>query len=233
MSVIIPAFNEQGRIRECVEEVVRVVDGTGVDYEVIIVDDGSDDGTYSVARELAEWNPRVEVVRNRLNEGKGCAIVRGFRCSSGDVVAYMDADLSMPPWQLPLYLKTLLDADVVVGSKRHPKSDIVYPPQRRVLSKCFNMLVRALLRLPLSDTQCGFKVFKRRVLEDVVSKLRVKGYAFDVELLLLAYRRGYRIVEAPIVLRHRERRIAARSILRMLADLLRIFMWSLTGAYRR
>jgi len=224
LSVIIPAFNERGRIRRCVEEVTRVASDMRVDYEVIVVDDGSGDGTFSVVSEMARRNSRVKVVRNYMNEGKGCAVKKGFQHSSGDAVAYIDADLSISPRRLSSYLRALSSADVVIGSKRHPKSDIVYPLHRRILSKCFNILVRVLFRLPLSDTQCGFKVFKRRVLEDVVSKLRVKGYAFDVELLILTYMKGYRIVEAPVVLRHRERRMSVRSILRMLLDLLGVFL---------
>jgi glycosyltransferase involved in cell wall biosynthesis len=196
---------------------------TKLDYEVIVVDDGSEDETYNIASDFARKDPKVKVTRNSPNMGKGHAIKRGFQHSTGAIVAYMDADLSMHPQQLTHYLRKLGGADAVIASKRHPKSDISYPLHRKILSKGFNLLVRAMFGLNLSDTQCGFKVFRRRVLEDVMPRLLVKRYAFDVELLVNAYRRGYRVVEAPITLRHGEERLRLRDVFRMAADLLAIF----------
>lgn len=225
LSVIIPAYNERERIARCVKEVAKVMADAKLDYEVIVVDDGSEDDTYNIARDLARENPRVKVVRNNQNMGKGHAIKRGFQHSTGEIVVYMDADLSMHPQQLTHYLKKLLivGADAVIASKWHPKSDISYPLHRKILSKGFNLLARAIFGLPLSDTQCGFKVFRRRVLEDVMPRLLVKRYAFDVELLMNACRRGYRVVEAPITLRHRKGRLGVRDVFRMAVDLLAIY----------
>ena len=223
VSVIIPAYDEGETIPELLDEVVRVMADLELDYELIVVDDGSSDDTLGVVGNLAKRNPKVRVVRNDPNMGKGYAIKKGFQHSTGEVVVYLDADFSMHPQHLAGYLQRLGEADIVVASKRHPESDIIYPLYRRVLSRGFNMLVRAMFLLPLSDTQCGFKVFRRRVLEDVVPWLLVKRYAFDVELLVNAHKRGYRVAEAPITLRHGEERLCVRDVLRMVVDLLAIF----------
>lgn len=232
VSVIIPAYEEEETIPQFLQEVVRVIDDLKLDYELIVVDDGSDDDTFGVVDSLARANPRVRVVRNDPNMGKGHAVKSGFQHSTGGIVVYLDADFSMHPRHLADYLQRLGEADIVVASKRHPESDIVYPLYRRVLSRGFNLLVRAMFWLPLSDTQCGFKVFRRRVLEDVVPRLLVKRYAFDVELLVNAHKRGYRVAEAPITLRHGEERLSVREILRMALDLLAIYYrLHFTGTY--
>jgi len=223
LSVIIPAHNERERIAKCINEVTKVLVDAKLDYEVIVVDDGSEEDTYNIDSDLARKDPRVKAVRNNPNMGKGNAIKRGFQYSTGGIVAYIDADLSMHPQQLTHYLQELIGTDAVIASKRHPKSDIIYPLHRMILSKGFNLLVRVMFGLPFSDTQCGFKVVRRRVLEDVMPRLRVKRYAFDVELLVNAYRRGYRMVEAPITLRHGEERHGVRDVFRMAVDLLAIF----------
>jgi len=223
LSVIIPVYNGCGSIAKCVEEVAKVMADSKLDYEVIVVDDGSEDDTYNIASDLARKDPRVNAVRNNSNMGKGHAVKRGFQHSRGGIVTYMDADLSMHPEQLTHYLQKLVEADAVIASKRHPKSDIIYPLHRKILSKGFNLLVRAMFGLPISDTQCGFKVFRREVLDDVMPRLLVKRYAFDVELLVNAYRRGYRVVEDSVTLRHGEGRLGVRDVFRMAVDLLAIF----------
>lgn len=223
LSVIIPVHNQCESIAKCVKEVTKVMADTKLDYEVIVVDDGSEDDTYNIARGLARKDPRVKAVRKNPNMGKGHAIKTGFQHSTSAIVAYMDADLSMHPQQMTHYLQKLVGADAVIASKRHPKSDISYPLHRKALSKGFNLLVRAMFGLPLSDTQCGFKVFRREVLEDVMPRLLVKRYAFDVELLVNTNRRGYKVVEAPITLRHGEERLGVRDVFRMAVDLLAIY----------
>jgi glycosyltransferase involved in cell wall biosynthesis len=155
--------------------------------------------------------------------GKGQTIKEGFKHSKGHIISYIDADMPINPKQIQYYLNMLENADVVITSKRHPESNIRYPLHRRVLSRCFNILVRILLRLPFSDTQCGFKFFKRSVLEEAIPRLFVKRYAFDVEILLTTYKRGYIVIEAPITFGHGEERINLRDIFKMGSDLLSIF----------
>jgi len=223
-SLIIPAYEEGDRLRECILQVKRTLSLLGLDFEIIIVDDGSRYETYRTARSL-EDNPKVRFFRNNVNMGKGYAVKMGFQKSSGDIVAYMDVDIgcTLKPQLVAYYLKRLNSSDAVIASKRHPQSKINYPLHRRILSRAFNILVKLLFRLPLSDTQCGFKIFKRKALEDAMPRLMVKRYAFDVELLVNIHKRGYKIMEAPINIEHRESRINIKEIYRMVVDILAVF----------
>jgi len=223
VSIIIPAFNEAVSIARCLKEIARAMNDSKLDYEVIVIDDGSNDGTYHVSSKIAKGNHKIKLIKNHVNMGKGHTIKRGLQLCSGDFIAYMDADFSMHPKQLTLFLSTLKEADVVIGSKRHPKSTISYPLHRKFLSKGFNLLVRMMFRIPFSDTQCGFKIFKREVLEKVYPKLLTKNYAFDVELLINVYRLGYKIVEVPIVLKHWKEQLRITDIFGIAVDLPAIF----------
>jgi len=223
VSIIIPAFNEAVSIARCLKEIARAMNESKFDYEVIVIDDGSDDSTYIVSNNVAKGNHKIKLIKNHVNMGKGHAIKRGLQLCSGDFIAYMDADFSMHPKQLTLFLSKLKEADAVIGSKRHPKSIISYPLHRKFLSKAFNLLVKLMFRIPFSDTQCGFKVFKRVILEEVFPKLLVTGYAFDLELLINVYNQGYKIVEVPIILKHWKERLRITDIFRISVDLSAIF----------
>lgn len=223
VSVILPCYRERKTIARCIGEVVRVLTALKLDYEVVVVDDGSDDDTYQMACISKRGNSCIKIVRYVPNMGKAYAVKVGFQNSVGEIVVFLDSDLSMHPNQLSYYLTKLGRNDGVIASKRHPKSDIIYPLHRRILSKIFNLIVRAMFKLPFSDTQCGFKIFKRHALEDVMPRLRIKRYVFDVELLVNLYKRGFKIVEAPITLRHGEESVDLRDILGMSLDLLVIF----------
>ncbi len=226
ISVIIPAFNEQGIIGQTVQETVRAL--TGCDYEIVVVDDGSHDGTRAEARQAAEGNARVQVVGYDKNEGKGWALRYGFEQTDGDLVALLDADLDLHPAQLWTLWKVMQEtgADVVIGSKQHPQSRVNYPWQRRMISTAYFLLIRWLFGLPLRDTQTGLKLFRRQVLQDVFPRMQVKGFAFDLELLVAADRFGYRTVEAPVVVSFRHpygTHVGWRTIGRVFLDTAHIF----------
>jgi len=224
ISIIIPARDEEETILRCLDETMVVMDGLGFSYELIVVDDGSRDRTYEFAKEKARKFGNVKVLKSNPNQGKGYAMKKGLSQASGNLVMYMDADLSILPSGIPTFIHGIKDADVVVGSKRHPQSQITYPLHRRFLSKCFNLLVRVMFKPRISDTQAGLKLFRREVLEEVLPRLLVKRYAFDVELLVNADKRGYRMVEAPIIVRHgKKERMTFREIFHMAIDLLAIF----------
>jgi glycosyltransferase involved in cell wall biosynthesis len=201
VSVVIPAYNEGHSVRRTIVETVEAMQGIGVKYEVILVDDGSQDGTASLARQAAARLQRVRVVGSEVNLGKGSALARGAYCALGELVLFVDADLEVHPRQIALLLETLeqTNADVVIGSKLHPDSQVDYPRNRRVLSRGYYVLVRVLFRLPVHDTQTGLKLFRREVLLRVIPRLLVKRYAHDLEALVNAHRLGYRIAEAPVV----------------------------------
>lgn len=228
LSVVMPAYNESVSIALNLAETVKTLSGFGYDYEVIVVDDGSLDDTHSCAAKMAtRYGPTVRVVGYDENRGKGGALICGTTYATGQYVAFLDADMELHPEQLPLFLEILVgqEADVVVGSKRHPLSNVQYPLIRRVYSWVYSALVWVLFGLPLRDTQTGLKVFRRRVLEDVFPRVLVKRFAFDIEVLANAHRLGYRIVDAPVTLRFTRKygRITFSDIWTILLDTLAIF----------
>lgn len=202
ISILMPAYNEASVITPSVEETMTTLDRFGWDYEIVVVDDGSLDGTHATLERLARRHPRLLVTRNRENFGKGRALKKGFRATSGDYVVFLDCDLDLHPRQVARLFEIMAreNADVVIGSKRHPESRVDYPWHRRLISTTYFFLIKLLFGLPIRDTQTGLKLFKRRVLEDVFPQMLVKRYAFDLELLVLAHHRGYAIAQAPIVL---------------------------------
>jgi glycosyltransferase involved in cell wall biosynthesis len=202
LSIVMPAYNEAHSIAENVCETVETMRGLGIDFEIVVVDDGSMDGTHTAAiNALRAWPECVRIVRCRRNEGKGNALICGTAYSKGAYVAFLDADMDLHPEQLENFFAIMNSrgADVVIGSKFHPQSKVEYPRLRRIYSFFYFMLVRSLFGLPVRDTQTGIKLFKREVLEQVLPRVLVKRFAFDLELLANVHHFGYRIAEAPVV----------------------------------
>lgn len=228
-----PAYNEEDNIAEAIRRACGVLEGLQVDYELIVVNDGSTDRTYEVAEgEAFNYNGRVKVTGYaRPNMGKGFAFKAGFKCVSGEKVVFVDSDLDIDPGQISSYLEALERGDVVIASKWHPRSVVSAPLVRRFLSLCFNVLVRFLVGLRVRDTQSGLKAFKRRALGSIAPLLLVKRYAFDVELLAIATKLlKRRVVELPIKV-SLGARFSFREIWLMLIDLfgivyrLRVLRW--------
>ncbi len=201
-SVVIPAFNEGDRIGETLVECVEVMRDLHAPFEIVAVDDGSSDNTRSEIEMISERYPEVMLVTYTQNGGKGNALKAGYRHANGKLVTFMDADLEIHPKHLISFKEAMerSGADIVIGSKRHPDSKVDYPAKRRFLSWGYNLLVRALFRVKLSDTQPGFKLFRREVLDTELRKTLTKKYSFDLELLVNAQEDGFKIVEAPIEL---------------------------------
>lgn len=224
LSVIVPAYNEAAHLSANLDETITVLAAMGVDARIIVVDDGSRDRTCEVANLAAQRHPHISVVSNPSRQGKGSALARGAMHAQGDYVAFLDADLELHPSQLQAFFDVLHaeNADAVIGCKLHPMSRVAFPPLRRLMSVSYYAVVRALFDLPVRDTQTGLKLFKTAVLRDVVPKLRVKGFAFDLELLVLAHDMGYKISEAPVEMDFRRiaGRIGIADILHVLKDTL-------------
>lgn len=199
ISVIVPAYKQERTIQENLHKVEEVLQKLPYDYEIICVVDGKIDKTFKEAKGVK--SPKIKVYTYERNKGKGFAVRYGMAKSKGDIIAFMDAGMDFKPTSLPMLLAHFewYKADIIVGSKRHPASKIDYPLQRRILSQGYQLLVRFLFGIKVRDTQSGIKVFKRKVIEDVLPRLLVKQFAFDIEMLSVARRLGYkRIYEAPI-----------------------------------
>lgn len=201
VSILMPAYQLEATIADNVERVAAVV----ADWEmpeIIVIDDGSTDDTRGFAEKAATAVGIASVVGYGTNRGKGAALKEGFLYSTGDTVIFLDADLDLPPEQLP----GLLDAfyasgvDVLVGAKRTAMVPGRYPAMRKVLSMIFAGVNRILFRLPVRETQTGLKVFRRDALEDALPRLETNRYAFDLELLARIRKAGGTMTEAPVTL---------------------------------
>ncbi|MCX7920366.1 MAG: glycosyltransferase family 2 protein [bacterium] len=206
ISIIMPAYNEGNHIYANIMETKQLFDGAGCRYEIIVVDDGSQDNTFSEAQRAVACAPEIiKLTRNTTNIGKGFAIREGFKLVTGDMVVFLDSDLELHPNQIKLLFEIMQQqhADVVIGSKRHPQSKLDYPLKRRIVSAVYFFLVKLLFGLPIRDTQTGLKLFKRNVLDEVMPVLLVKRFAFDLELLANIHHFGYTIAESPVIVNYR------------------------------
>jgi len=226
LSVVIPAYNEEARIETAVSSTVESLTDYFNATEVIVVDDGSEDATAVKARQLATEFEQVRALSYDTNQGKGYAVRQGISTATGEFVAFIDADTELNVTALTEYVERLIDtdADVVVGSKRHPDSDIEYTAIRTFLSKSYSTLIDLMFDLHVDDTQVGLKVFRQEVVEQVVPEMVVDEYAFDIELLALASCAGFDIREAPVDLDFNGNSgIDWKSILRIGYDTARVF----------
>lgn len=229
ISVIMPAYNESPHIYKNIIETSSVFEKTKRDFEIIVVDDGSTDSTYDEAKRAAGELKNVKVVHYADNNGKGNALKEGFKSATGDYVVFLDSDLDLHPMQLHRLFRIMRNrrADVVIGSKHHPKSQLDYPAGRKVISRVYALILKALFGLPLRDTQTGLKVFHYEVLKRVFPKVLSKRFAYDLEILVNAKRLGYRVTESPVVLNFKRPkkwgRIGLRDMYRTGMDTLAIF----------
>ncbi|NLZ00361.1 MAG: glycosyltransferase family 2 protein [Pirellulaceae bacterium] len=201
LSVVIPAYNEAQRLPPYLDAIRRYGEGVFADrYEVIVVDDGSTDGLDEVLRHAAEGFARLRTIRHPKNRGKGAAVRTGALAAAGRCVLFADAD-GATPIEEERRLRSLIEsgADLAVGSRRIA-GDVVCQRHaiRRLVGAAFARLAQTALRVSVSDPQCGFKMFRREVAQELFSRSREDGYYFDLELLILAERLGYRAAEAPI-----------------------------------
>jgi glycosyltransferase involved in cell wall biosynthesis len=198
-SVIVPAYKQEKTIVQDLKRICGVLDKIRYDYELICVVDGKIDRTYQRAKKLKIKN--LKVIGYKINKGKGYAIRYGMARAKGDYVVFIDAGMDIDPNGISMVLEHMewYDADIIVGSKRHPASQVEYPLTRKIYSWGYYFLVRLFFGLKLKDTQAGLKIFKRKVLEKVLPRLLVKKFAFDIELLAVANYLGFKkIYEAPI-----------------------------------
>jgi hypothetical protein len=202
LSIVVPAFNEAVRFDVGAERMQAAVDQGAVDpgvTEIIVVDDGSTDGTADRARELFRQFPHSTVLRLADNSGKGAAIRTGVAAARGAVVAFMDADMAVDPRQIPLLVCALDHADLAIASRSLPGSSADGDTLRRtVMGWAFNRLVNATTRVSLGDTQCGFKAFRAPIARLLFQSTVIDRFAFDVEVLCTARRFGLRIAEVPV-----------------------------------
>jgi glycosyltransferase involved in cell wall biosynthesis len=200
LSLVIPACNEEDRIRSTLESYVLFLDLTGVRYEIIVEMDGCTDATSAVVKEFNANRPQIKRLEFKQKLGKGGGLLKGFEQSKGRYIGFVDADGSVQPDQFyKLFCKIAEGHDCVIASRKMPGAEVLYQPRsRRVMGRCFNILVRLLFGLPYKDTQCGAKIFRREVLDQALSGTNINGFAIDVSLLYLIVKSGFSIQEVGI-----------------------------------
>jgi len=236
VTVIIPAYNEEQRLGSTLDAVVEYLEGADLSYELIVVDDGSADGTAELVRQRPA-PPEIRLLCNERNRGKGYSVRRGMQEARGELVLFSDADNSTPIQELEkLAAEIDAGADVAIGSRALPESvlEVRQPAYREYMGRVFNLLVRMLTGLRFRDTQCGFKLFRREVARDLASRQTLDGWAFDVELLYLAVRKdGLTVSEVPIRWLNSPRTTlnAATDSFAMLREVARVRWQDLRGRY--
>ena len=225
VSVVTPVYNGSEFIAENLRTMVRTLERLGEPFEILVVSDGSLDETPALCMALED--DRIVTLAYPINKGKGFALSYGISRSRGRYVGWLDADLDIAADFVPSAIAEFRvhDVDAVIGSKRHPNSSVNYPLKRRIFSAGYQLLVRALFRINVRDTQVGAKIFRREMLDTVVPLLLVKRYAFDLEVLAVGAEFGFdRVTEAPVNLAYQftGTGIGAGAVRNMLKDTLAI-----------
>ena len=228
ISVLMPCYNEATGIHRNIDETVKTLKKSkNGSFELIVIDDGSLDRTFEEIKACARNNGFVKFIQLKKNHGKGHALKKGFENANGKYICFLDGDLDLHPGLIKSFIEILKkeNADVVIGSKRHPLSDVNYPGHRKILSFGYQTFIKILFNLSIKDSQVGLKLFKREVLSQVFPRVLVKKYAFDIELLVNTHRKGYKIVEAPIKMDFNPRgsEVSPLSYTRMFIDTCAIF----------
>jgi len=205
LSIVVPCYNEEQRLPRTIEQIERYLAGIGVSYELILVDDGSSDGTRKIMDAAAERNPAVRLEALPQNRGKGRALAEGVAAARGAEILVTDADLSTPIEEIDKLRAELgKGAGVAIASRalKGSRVEVSQPIYRVLMGKAFNLLVQAVLLPGIWDTQCGFKLFRADVAHDAFAVLTTDGFGYDPEVLYRAKRRGVRIAEVPVVWRN-------------------------------
>jgi dolichyl-phosphate beta-glucosyltransferase len=227
LSIVIPAYNEEKRLEATLKSIKKHMKGT---YEIIVVDDGSTDKTSEIA-----LKNHVTLVKNHKNKGKGFSVKRGFLEAKYEYVLFSDADMATPIEEVDNMINTIKHADIVMASRNLKDSKILtkQPYYRIVLGKIFPLIVRLLLLPGIKDTQCGFKLYRKEVAKSIALVQKMNGFAFDVEQLYIAKRKGCVIKEVPVqwIDQKGSKVDPIKDSIRMLRDIIKIKMNAIKGIY--
>ena len=226
LAVIVPAYDEESRIGPTLARMREYFLSQDYSWTIVVVSDGSRDGTVAAVEAAAKDEPRITVVDSRPNRGKGFVVRKGMLETDADLLLFSDADLATPIEEVEKLLAALPAADVAIGSRPLKESslEIRQPWYREQLGRLFNKAVQLMAIKGVYDTQCGFKLFKADVAKEVFSRCRLDGFSFDFEALMIARDLGYVIAEVPVRWRHQEgsKVVLMRDGPRMLRDLVKL-----------
>ena len=239
--IILPVRNESKTIKETCQKLVQWCNENFSNYHIMFINDHSTDDTDRKIWELK--NPRVNIVMNSFDEGKGSALKTGFVFSNlmysmnpDDLVVFMDGDGQIDPKEIrPIINRMRLDmAEVGIGNKRHTYSIIEYSFLRNIVSRCYNLIIRILFGIDFQDTQCGIKIFRKRALDKVIDKITSKKYAFDLELIIALRYLRLKIIDSPVVINTPMNRgsVSLSSMIRTFMDTISIWIKIKKGFYK-
>jgi len=234
LSVVIPAHNEENRLPKTLEQVLGFLDEQSFTSEVVVVENGSVDRTLDVAKDFASRHKRVRVIQSE--RGKGAAVKRGMLEAQGEYRFMCDADLSMPVEEIVKFIPPALENYDIAIASREAKGAVRYnePAYRHLGGRGINFIIQALILPGLNDTQCGFKCFSAKATEAIFPLQSLNGWSFDIELLYIARKRGYRVHEIPIHwYHHPDTKVSAlRDAVQMIKDIFRIHANARRGLYK-
>jgi dolichol-phosphate mannosyltransferase len=223
ISVIIPVFNQVGKISYSIEKIKQAVELAFSNYELIVVNDGSTDNTLTILNDIAITDDEhMHIISYTPNRGKGYAVRQGVLHSQGDAVILLDGDLDISPDLIKDYVERLSTSDLVIASKKHPESSVRIPRSRAFLSRAFNLLIKVTMGIAQTDTQAGFKVGKGDIMRKIFRNVSVNRYAFDVEFFAIASILHLKVQEMPVTMKI-DRRFKIKEIVNMFLDVTRIW----------
>lgn len=202
LSIVIPIYNEEALLKNSIEQIYNFLKENDkiTSYEVICVDDGSKDSTRQILESSKSLYPNLTINQKRPNRGKGFSVKEGIQMATKDYVLFFDADLSTPLPEINNFIDEMNSSqtDIIIGSRNISNSKTERSFKRTLISKTFAILKKLICNIYYQDTQCGFKFFKTNVAKDIFSKVTIDGFTFDVEMLVIAKNKGYKIKEKPI-----------------------------------
>jgi dolichyl-phosphate beta-glucosyltransferase len=235
LSVIIPAYNEEARIEKTLRDVDAYLGCQTYSYEILVVNDGSKDHTAEIVKSLQPFIKNLRLLDNLENQGKGAVVKQGMLASQGEIRLFMDADNSTTVNQVEKMLPEFNSGyEVVIGSRRVPGAIIArhQPFIRENIGRIFNLLVRLIAGLPMKDTQAGFKAFSGRASREIFSRQTIRRWAFDVEIIVIARRLGFKIKEVPITwVNDPSSRVKFSGMVKMLFEVIKIRFNDIAGVY--
>jgi glycosyltransferase involved in cell wall biosynthesis len=235
LSIIIPVFNQQANISHSLMRIKQVVERHFSKYELVVVNDGSTDDTLTTLKDIvsSDQQEHIRILSYTPNRGKGYAVRYGILHSHGDVVIFLDVDLDISPDLIKEYVEKLDSCDLVIASKRHPRSNVTLPASRLLMSRIFHLIVNVATGIRQTDTQAGLKVGRGEIMRTIFRNINIKRYAFDVELFMIASILDLRIQEMPVKMKI-DRRFNAKEIVNMFIDVTRIcYKYRIAHRYQR
>ena len=229
LSVIMPAYNEGAAIFDNLMSASSTISSFCSDFIIIVVNDGSSDNTEAEILKAAAKDSHIKYISYKKNRGKGGAISLGVKYANSKYVAFLDSDLELPPSMLENFISELEanNADIAIGSKMYKDSELVYPITRKILSLGYYIFLKFLFRLKIKDTQTGIKLFKTAIIQPICASISSNGFAYDIEILAKASKRGFKIIELPITLhfnrdRSEKSRFSPKVILNIFKETLKV-----------